>query len=52
MYLLAKSRPVIPEIPEIDQYVTQSLAQICNGTKEPVQALNDAAAKSAKLLGW
>jgi multiple sugar transport system substrate-binding protein len=50
--LVAKSRPVIPEFPEIDQFVTQSLLQICNGTKEPAQALNDAAAKSAKLLGW
>lgn len=51
MLLLAKSRPVIPEFPEIDQYVTQSLTQICNGTKEPSMALNDAAPKSAKLLG-
>ncbi len=50
--LIAKSRPVIPEFPEIDQFVTQALSQICNGTKEPAQALNDAAAKSAKLLGW
>ena len=52
MLLVAKSRPVIPEFPEIDQYVTQSLTQICNGTKEPSQPLNDVAAKSAELLGW
>jgi multiple sugar transport system substrate-binding protein len=26
--------------------------QVCHGIKEPKQALDDAAAKSAKLLGW
>lgn len=52
MLLVAKTRPVIPGFPEIDQYVTQSLTQICNDTKEPSQALNEAAAKSAELLGW
>lgn len=52
MIPLAKSRPVIPEFPEIDLYISQSLSDVCSGVKEPQQALDDAAAKSANLLGW
>lgn len=52
MIPLAKSRPVIPEFPEIDLHISQSLSDVCSGVKEPQQALDDAAAKSANLLGW
>jgi multiple sugar transport system substrate-binding protein len=52
MIPLAKSRPVIPEFPEIDLYISESLSDVCSGIKEPQQALDDAAAKSANLLGW
>jgi multiple sugar transport system substrate-binding protein len=52
MIPLAKSRPVIPEFPEIDLFISQSLSDVCSGVKEPQQALDDAAAKSADLLGW
>jgi multiple sugar transport system substrate-binding protein len=52
MIQLARSRPVIPEFPEIDLYITKSLSDVCSRIKEPTQALNDAAAKSANLLGW
>jgi multiple sugar transport system substrate-binding protein len=52
MIPLAKSRPVIPEFPEIDLYISQALSDVCSGIKEPKQALNDAAVKAAKLLGW
>ena len=52
MIPLAKSRPVIPEFPEIDLYISQSLSDVCSGIKEPQQALDYAAAKSANLLGW
>jgi multiple sugar transport system substrate-binding protein len=52
MIPLAKSRPVIPEFPEIDLYISQELSNVCKGIKEPKQALNDAAVKSAQLLGW
>jgi multiple sugar transport system substrate-binding protein len=48
----ARSRPVIPEFPEIDRYITESLSEVCSGIKEPKQALDDAAEKSAKALGW
>jgi multiple sugar transport system substrate-binding protein len=52
MIPLAKSRPVIPEFPEIDLYISQALSDVCSGIKEPKQALNDAAVKAANLLGW
>jgi multiple sugar transport system substrate-binding protein len=52
MISLGRGRPNIPEFPEIDDHVTEALKQVCNGIKEPKQALDDAAAKSAKLLGW
>jgi multiple sugar transport system substrate-binding protein len=52
MIPMAKARPVIPEFPEIDGYITQSLSDVCSGKKEPKQALNEAAAKTSKLLGW
>lgn len=52
MIQFARSRPVIPEFPEIDLFITRSLSDVCSGIKEPAQALNDAAAKSANLLGW
>jgi multiple sugar transport system substrate-binding protein len=45
-------RPNIPEYPEIATHVREAIAQVYNGTKEPEQALNEAAAKSAKALGW
>ena len=45
-------RPNIPEYPEIATHVREAIAQVYNGTKEPEQALDEAAAKSAKVLGW
>jgi multiple sugar transport system substrate-binding protein len=47
-----RSRPNIPQFAQIDQQVSYALDQVCSGTKEPKQALDEAAAKSAKLLGW
>lgn len=52
MIPIAKGRPVIPEFPEIDGYITQSLSDVCSDKKEPKQALDEATAKSARLLGW
>ena len=52
MIPLAKSRPVIPEFPEIDLHIFQALSDVCSGIKEPKQALKDAAVKAANLLGW
>jgi multiple sugar transport system substrate-binding protein len=52
MIPFAKGRPVIPEFPEIDMYISHSLSEVCSGTREPKQALDEAATKSASLLGW
>jgi multiple sugar transport system substrate-binding protein len=45
-------RSNIPEYPEIATHVREAIAQVYNGTKEPEEALDEAAAKSAKVLGW
>jgi multiple sugar transport system substrate-binding protein len=47
-----RSRPNIPQFAQIDEQVSHALDQVCSGVKEPKQALDEAAAKSAKLLGW
>ena len=52
MIPLGKSRPIAPEYPQIDDHISQALDQVCSGLKEPKQALDDAAEKSAKVLGW
>ena len=52
MIPLGRSRPNIPEFPQMDDHITQAIKQVCNNIEEPNQALDDAAAKSAKLLGW
>jgi multiple sugar transport system substrate-binding protein len=52
MLELQGTRPNIPEYPEIAAHIKQAIDQVYNGTKEPAQALDEAAAKSAKVLGW
>jgi multiple sugar transport system substrate-binding protein len=52
MIPIGHGRPSIPEFPQIDNDISQALDQICLGIKDPKQALDDAAAKSAKALGW
>jgi multiple sugar transport system substrate-binding protein len=52
MIQLGRGRPNIPKFGQIDDYVSEAGKQVCSGIKEPKQALNEAAAKSAKLLGW
>jgi multiple sugar transport system substrate-binding protein len=52
MLELQGARPNIPEYPEIATHIKQAIDQVYNGTKEPKQALDEAAAKSAKVLGW
>jgi multiple sugar transport system substrate-binding protein len=47
-----RSRPSIPEYQAIADHVRQALDEVYYGIKEPKQALDDAAAKSAKVLGW
>ena len=52
MLELQGTRPNIPEYPEIAAHIKEAIDQVYNGTKEPKQALDEAAAKSAKALGW
>jgi multiple sugar transport system substrate-binding protein len=49
---IARLRPNIPEYPQIADTIRQAIEQIYNGTREPKQALDEAAIKSAKVLGW
>ena len=44
-------RPSIPEYSEIANHIKQAMDEVFSGAKEPKQALDDAAAKSAKVLG-
>lgn len=47
-----RARPNIAEYPQIADHISEAIDDIFSGTKEPKQALDDAAAKSAKVLGW
>jgi len=46
------SRPSIPEYSQIANHIKQAMDEVFSGLKEPKQALNEAAAKSAEVLGW
>ena len=52
MIQIGRSRPSIPEYPQIAEHIRQAIYEVEHGIKDPVSALNDAAAKSAKVLGW
>jgi multiple sugar transport system substrate-binding protein len=48
-----RSRPSIPEYPEIAEHIHQAIQQVYNGSAaSPEDALDIAAAKSAESLGW
>ncbi len=52
MLEIARSRPNIPEYPQIAENILEAINQVYNGTKQPEEALDQAAAKSAEALGW
>ncbi|HEU4468638.1 MAG TPA: extracellular solute-binding protein [Nitrososphaeraceae archaeon] len=52
MINIGHGRPNIPEYPEVADHIRQALDEVYSGLKEPKQALDDAAAKSAKALRW
>jgi multiple sugar transport system substrate-binding protein len=52
MLQLQGTMPNMPEYPEIAAHIKEAIDQIYNGTKEPELALDEAAAKSANVLGW
>jgi multiple sugar transport system substrate-binding protein len=47
-----RSRPNIPEYPEIAEHIHQAIQQVYNGSASPEDALNTAASRSANSLGW
>jgi multiple sugar transport system substrate-binding protein len=52
MIPIGHSRPNIPEYPQIADNIKQAIDEVYFGIKKPKQALDDAALKSAKVLGW
>ncbi len=52
MVKIGHGRPNIPEYSQIAEHIKQALDEVYYGLKDPKQALDDAAAKSAKVLGW
>jgi multiple sugar transport system substrate-binding protein len=48
----ARVRLSIPEHPIIADHIRQAIDEVYYGVKEPREALDDAAAKSALILGW
>jgi multiple sugar transport system substrate-binding protein len=52
MINIGHSRPSIAEYPQIADNIKQAIDEVYLGVKEPKQALDDAAKKSAEVLGW
>ena len=52
MLSIGHSRPSIAEYPQIADNIRQAIDEVYLGAKEPKQALDDAAKKSAEVLGW
>jgi multiple sugar transport system substrate-binding protein len=52
MIPFGRGRPNIPEYPHIAKDIRQAINEVQIGTKEPKQALDDAAARSANAVGW
>ena len=52
MLSVGHSRPSIAEYPQIADNIRQAIDEVYLGAKEPKQALDDAAKKSAEVLGW
>lgn len=52
MLPIGHSRPNIPEYPQIAENIKQAMDEVFYNVKEPKQALDDAAKRSAEILGW
>lgn len=52
MVQFGRQRPSIPEYPQVAEYIRQAIDDVYYGAKEPKEALEDAAARSALILGW
>ena len=49
---IGHTRPNIPEYPQIADNIREAIDEVYLGMKDPKQALDDAAKKSAQVLGW
>jgi multiple sugar transport system substrate-binding protein len=52
MVQFGRQRPSVAEYPQIAENIRQAIEDVYYGLKEPKQALDEAAAKSARILGW
>jgi multiple sugar transport system substrate-binding protein len=52
MLATGHQRPNIPEYPQIAEHIRQAIDQVYNGEKTPKAALDEAAKRSAVVLGW
>lgn len=52
MISIGRSRPSIPEYPQVAEHIREAIDKVYSGTEEPKKALDEAAAKTAKVLGW
>jgi multiple sugar transport system substrate-binding protein len=52
MIPIGRSRPSIPEYPQVAEHIREAIDKVYYGTGEPKKALDEAAEKTAKILGW
>ncbi len=52
MLTIGRVRPNIVEYPEIAEHIRDAISEVYHGEKLPQQALDDAASRSARALGW
>jgi multiple sugar transport system substrate-binding protein len=52
MVQFGRQRPSVAEYPLVAENIQQAIEDVHYGLKEPKQALDEAAAKSARVLGW
>jgi multiple sugar transport system substrate-binding protein len=52
MISFGSSRPSLPEYPQVAENIREAIHEVYFNIKDPKHALDDAAKKSAKALGW
>lgn len=52
MVELGRQRPSVEEYPQVAEHIRQAIEDVYYGLKDPKQALDKAATKSAEVLGW
>ena len=52
MVQFGRQRPSVAEYPQVAENIRQAIEDVYYGLKDPEQALVEAAAKSARVLGW